>query len=182
MSSQLDGLRFSLAAIEAATNLNFCASAVSSSFCPTDHVARDIDALAVDLEVAVPDQLASLGARRRETGAVDGVVQAALEEAEHLLARAALPARRVLVVAVELALEDAVHATNLLLLAQANRVLAELDAALTVLAGRVRAARDRAFLGVAALTLEVELPAFTAAELAGGTNVTSHDERPLEAS
>ena len=59
-------------------------------------------------------------AREREAEAVHDVVEARLEEAEHLLARAALPAGRVEVVLAELALEDAVDAAHLLLLAQAD--------------------------------------------------------------
>ena len=123
---------------------------------------------------SVPDDLARLRAREREAQAVDDVVEPALEEAEHLLARAALAARGVEVVLAELALEDAVDATHLLLLAKADRVLAELDARLAVLPRRVRSAGVGALLGVAALPLQEELHAFAAAKLADGTNVTSH--------
>ncbi len=120
-------------------------------------VAGDVDALAVHEEVAVADELPRLRAREREAEAVDDVVEARLEQAEHLLAGAALPARRVEVVLLELALEHAVDATHLLLLAQADRVLAELDARLAVLPRGVRPAGVRALLGVAALSLEEEL-------------------------
>src|SRR6202000_2953955 len=101
-------------------------------------------------------------------------VETALEEREHLFAGPTLPPIRLGVVGAELALEDAVDATDLLLLAKPDRVLAELDATLAVLTRRVRAAGVRALLGVAALTLEVELHALAAAELANGTNITSH--------
>jgi hypothetical protein len=40
---------------------------------------------------------------------------------------------------------------------------------LTVLPGRIRPARDRTLLGEAALTLEIELPAFSTAKLTDGT-------------
>src|SRR5437868_6198789 len=104
-----------------------------------------------------------------------GVVEAALEEREHLFARAALAAARLLEVAAELALEHAVGAPHLLLLAKTHGVFAELDAALAVLTRRVRTARIGALLRVAALSLEIELHAFTAADLANGTNVASHN-------
>src|SRR5262249_25401832 len=96
---------------------------------------------------------------------------------------AALPPVRLLEVAAELPLEDAVHAAHLLLLAQAHRVLAELDAPLAVLARRVGAARVRALLGVAAFALEGELHPLAAAELAGPTHAGSHLEllRPCAA-
>ena len=109
-----------------------------------------------------------------EAEAVHDVVEAALDEAEHLLAGAALAAGRVEVVLAELLLEHAVDAAGLLLLAEADGVLRQLDAALAVLAGRIGATRDRALVGVAALALEKELHAFAAAELADGTDITSH--------
>ena len=141
-------------------------------------VARDVDALAVDEHVAVAHDLARFGAREREAEAVDDVVEAALEEAEHLLAGAALAARRVEVVPAELLLEHAVDAADLLLLAEADRVLGELDARVAVLARRLGTARVRALVRVTALSLEEELHAFAAAQLADGTDVTSHDSSP----
>jgi len=139
-----------------------------------EQVRRDVDALAVDEDVLVLDELARLVARRSEAQALHDVVEAALDEAEHLLAGAALAAGRVEVVLAELLLEDAVDAARLLLLAEANRVLRQLDAALAVLAGRVRATGDRALVRVAALALEEELHALAAAKLANGTDITSH--------
>ena len=119
-------------------------------------------------------QLPALGARGREAHAADDVVEAALEQAEHVLARRALHARRVREVARELTLEHSVDASDLLLLTQTEAVLGELDAGLAVLPRRVRATRDAALLGVAALALEIELDAFAATQLADGTDVTSH--------
>src|SRR5262249_42922113 len=123
---------------------------------------------------------ARLGARGREAEAMDHVVEAPLEQAQHLLARPPLAPVRFLEVAAELPLEHAVDATHLLLLAEAHRVLGELDSPLPVLTGRVRPARVGALLGVAALTLQVELHALAAAELADGTNVAGHDLLPLQ--
>jgi hypothetical protein len=61
-----------------------------------------------------------------------------------------------------------------LLLAKTQTVLAELDARLAVLARRVGATADRALLAEATLTLEIKLAAFTTAELANCTDITSH--------
>ena len=82
---------------------------------------------------------------------------------------------RLVVVAAELALGDAVDALDLLLLAQLLAVVRELAAArLAVLAGRIGAALVAALVGVAALALEEELHVFAAAEPANGTDITSH--------
>ena len=98
-----------------------------------------------------------------------------LEQRQQVLARDALLARRLVVVAAELALEHAVVAARLLLLAQLHAVLALLLAATAVVARRVRAALDAALVGEAALALEEELLPFAAALLALGAGVTSHD-------
>src|SRR5262249_5322904 len=108
--------------------------------------ARDVEALAVHQHVAVAHELPRLGAREGEAEAVNDAVEPRLEQAEHLLARPALPARRIEVILLELALDDAVDAADLLLLPKANRVLAQLDARLAVLARRVRPAGVRALL------------------------------------
>src|SRR5215471_14089614 len=69
------------------------------------------------------DELASRGARHREAHAIDDVVQARLEHAQQVLARIALLARGLLVVRAELALEKAVDAFDLLLLAKLHAVV-----------------------------------------------------------
>src|SRR5262249_11221092 len=135
-----------------------------------DHVAgleqrrRDVDLAAVDVKVAVPHELARFGARGREAHAVDHVVQAPFEQLQQDLAGDAARALGHLEVAAELPFEDAVHALDLLLLAQLQRILGELRPALAVLAGRVVAAFDRALVGVAALALQEELEPLPAAE------------------
>ena len=108
-----------------------------------DLVARDVHPAPVDGEVAVPDELARLGARGREAEPVDDVVEPGLEHPQQVLAGdAALPVR-LLVVGAELGLEQAVVAARLLLLAQLEQVLGLLDAAAAVLARRIAAALDR---------------------------------------
>ena len=140
-----------------------------------DLVARDVHAAAVDLEVAVADELPGLRARGGEAEAVDDVVDPRLEHAQQVVAGdAGALLRGLLVVGAELLLEQAVVPARLLLLAQLQQVLGLLDAAAAVLARRIRAALDRALLGQAALALEEELHALAAAELAGGTAVAGH--------
>src|SRR6185503_17964346 len=86
-------------------------------------VARDVEALAVHVDVAVPHELPALRARGRDA-------EAALQQREHLLAGAPLATVRLLEIPLELALEHAVDAPHLLLLTEAHCVLAELDAPL----------------------------------------------------
>ena len=90
------------------------------------------------------------GPGRREAHPVDDVVEAQLERAEQVLAGHAGPVLGVDEVVAELALEDAVGAADLLLLAQLQAVLADLAAADAVLAGRRRTTLEGALLGVAA--------------------------------
>src|SRR5204862_5936524 len=125
--------------------------------------ARDVHAAAVDLEVAVADELASLRARGREPEPVNDVVEARLQDAQEVLAGHAGALGRLRVVRPELLLEQAVVTACLLLLAQLQQVLGLLDASAAVLARRIRAALDRALLRQAALALEEELHALAAA-------------------
>src|SRR5213075_1193739 len=81
-------------------------------------VARDVDLLAVDREVAVANQLAPFRVIRGEPHAVDDVVETALEQLDQRVTRDALRADGLVVVAAELLLGDAVDALDLLLLAQ----------------------------------------------------------------
>src|SRR5580700_6718342 len=80
----------------------------------------------------VAHELACLGARGRKAHAVHHVVQTALEELQQVLTRGAGLARRFLIVVAELALEHAVHAAQLLLLAQLQTVVGQALAPLTL--------------------------------------------------
>src|SRR5580698_7700753 len=76
----------------------------------------DVDAPAVDLDVAVVDELARGKHGRHELGAVDEGVEPALEQADEVGARVALEAQRLDIIFVELALRNvAVVALDLLL-------------------------------------------------------------------
>src|SRR4051794_36129052 len=138
-------------------------------------VGGDVDAAAVDRPVPVPDELAGLAARGGGAEAHEHVVEAALEDAQQVLAGDALLAGSLLVVVAELLLEDAVVAARLLLLPQLDAVLGLLLAPAAVVAGRVRAALDAALVGEAALALEEQLLPLTAALLALGRVISSHD-------
>ena len=140
------------------------------------HLVRgQVDLLAIDANRRVRDELACLRAGHREAHAVDDVVQTRFEHAQQVLAGIALLARGLLVIRVELALEQAIDALDLLLLAQLHAVVrdaAALGAAGAVLAGlllelalRIERARG---------ALEAEIGAFAARELAGGSDITCH--------
>ena len=141
----------------------------------THEVRRDVDLLAVDREVTVADELARLGVIAREAHAVDDVVEPALEQLDQRVTRDARRLERLVVVAAELALGDAVDALDLLLLAQLLAVVRALAAAvLAVLARRIRAALVAALVRVATLSLEEELHVFTPAKPTNCTRVASH--------
>src|SRR5262245_11027068 len=88
-----------------------------------DAVAGDVDPAAVDLDVAVVDELAGLRPGGGPAGPVDDVVEPALEQLEHDLARDAPLARGLLVAVAELPLVEAVGEAGLLLLLELLEVL-----------------------------------------------------------
>ena len=89
-----------------------------------DAVGGDVDALAVHGDVAVTDGLTGLLAGTGEAETEDHVVKAGLEQRHQVVARDALDLERLVVVAAELLLENAVDELGLLLLAQLTAVLA----------------------------------------------------------
>src|SRR5439155_3699481 len=143
----------------------------------THLIARDVDAAAVDVEMAVAHELSGLRARRGEAEPVDDVVEARLEQAQQLLARDAGAAGRLLVVVAELLLEQPVVPARLLLLAQLEQVLALLDAAAAMLSRRIRATLDRALLGEAAFALKEQLHALAPADAALRSQISCHQTR-----
>src|ERR1700733_11837201 len=127
--------------------------------------------VAADVDRLVRHQLARLGARCGKTHAVDDVVQPALQELQQRLAGGPGAPRRGLVVIAKLALEHAIHAAQLLLLAQlqtvARQPLAPL--ALDAAGGHLQLALALERLGAA---LEEQIRALAAGELAGWTAIT----------
>src|SRR4029450_10882917 len=104
----------------------------------------DVRRDAVHGEVAVADELAGLGPRAGEAHPVDDVVEAQLERPEKALARDAGAVLGDVEVVAELALEHAIDATDLLLLAKLEAEVAHLATAHAVLARRCRAALEGA--------------------------------------
>src|SRR5215218_8566604 len=146
-----------------------------------ERIARNVDAAAVDRPMAVPDELARLAARRGEAEAHEHVVEAALEHAQQVLAGDPGLTAGLLIVRAELALEHAVVAARLLLLAELDAVLALSLTPAAVVSGRVRATLDAALVGQAALALEEELLALPPALLALRAGVSCHAESSLDA-
>src|SRR3954451_10460383 len=145
-----------------------------------DHVVRlhlvrgNVNTAAVHRPVAMADQLPGLAAGCREAEADQDVVQAALEEAQQVLARNTLLPARPVVVSRDLLLEHLVVALGLLLLAQLRPVLGLAHPASAVLARRIGAALDAALVAEAARALQEELLPLTAALLALGSGVAGH--------
>src|SRR5574342_157083 len=135
---------------------------------------RHVHLAPVDAEVAVAHQLARLVAGVGEAEAEDHVVEPELQRLQQVLAGLALGGRGVPVGVAEVGLQEAVEALHLLLLAQLDAVLGELDAPLPVLAGGIGPPLDGALVRVAAIPLEVHLQVLAAAEPAHAVGVTSH--------
>ena len=94
-----------------------------------DAVRRDVDALAVDGDVAVAHGLAGFLAGAGEAQTEHDVVETGLEDGHEVVAGDALTLERELVVAAELLLENAIDELGLLLLLELRTVLALLAAA-----------------------------------------------------
>src|SRR4051794_26198678 len=137
-----------------------------------DLVRRDVDLLAVDLEVAVHDELAGVAARAGEPGAVHHVVEPALEELQQVVTGLAGPPAGLGVVVVGLLLEHAVGEAGLLLLTKLKQVLALLDTPAAVLARRVGAT-------LVSLVAADEVDTQAARLLRHGAGVTGHGYRNL---
>src|SRR3990170_4119601 len=133
-------------------------------------VARDVDAAAVHLDVAVVDELAGGGHGSHELGAIDHGIEAALEQADQVFTGIALHPAGFDVDAVKLALTDVgVIALQLLLGAQLHAEVGELAlAALAVLAGAIFPAVHRA------LRAAPDILAHTAIDLVFRLTALSH--------
>src|SRR6201991_1327897 len=133
-------------------------------------VARDVDAAAVHLDVAVIDELARGEHGGDELGAIDHGVETALEQADQVFTGIALHAAGFDIDAMELALGDVgVVTLQLLLGAQLHAEVGELAlAALAVLAGAVFPAVHRA------LRAAPDILAHTAIDLVFRLTALSH--------
>src|SRR6185369_7351288 len=130
-------------------------------------VRGDGDLPVVDLDVAVADHLAGLAARGGHAQAEHDIVEPALEQLEQVLPRAPALALGHGEVAPELALQHAVDALGLLLLAQLDAVVGELGPRQPMLARGIVPPLDGALVAEAPRALEEQLDAFTPALPAG---------------
>ena len=105
---------------------------------------------------------------------MDDVVESAFEERHQHFAGVLRRARGEREVAAELALEEAVEPLELLLLAEADAVLAQLRLAVAVHTRRDIAPLDRALWAFAARAFEEQLHAFTPAQLADRIDSSGH--------
>ena len=125
------------------------------------------------------DQLACGVVRGREAQPIDHVVHATLEHLEQHLTGDTARLRRLGEEVPELPLHDPVDAPGLLLLTQLLAVVRLLDAPpLAMLAGRVVAPLDRAFVGEASRAFEKELGPLPPAEPATCIVINRHELPP----
>src|SRR5689334_11946292 len=127
--------------------------------------------------MAVPNELTRCFTARRETHAVNHVIEPALKCREKVVARDSRERRHLFEGVAELLLAEAIDALDLLLLAELLGILRRLTSArraLSVLAGSVRTTLDRALLREALGALQKELGSFAAALLAARASVATH--------
>src|SRR5438552_6460153 len=159
-AGRLDGLADLVILAALLANLNDFALA---------HLVRgDVVLPSIHLDVSVPDELPRLRARRRESERVDDVVETQLELAKKHFAGDAFLCCGAREVEPELALQQAINALDLLLLAKLQSVAENLGAAPAVLAGRVIAALVGALVLETAVPFEEQLHALTPAQPANG--------------
>src|SRR6185437_10975879 len=114
-----------------------------------NEVRRDVDALAIDADMAVIDELPRGEGRRHELHAVDDGIEPTLQQLDEIGAGVAASPRSLFIEAAELALADiGVIALELLLRHELRAEIGRLLAPLPMLAGTVVAAVQRA-LGTA---------------------------------
>src|SRR5215510_3568850 len=146
-----------------------------------DQERRYRDLAPVHGDVAVGHHLPALAPGGGEAEAMDDVVEAQLEQPQEVLAGHALLALGPVEVLPELALEHAVDALGLLLLAQLHAEGGELAAVQAVLARRIVAPLDRALVGEAAGAFEEQLHSLAAAQAALRVTVSRHGAAPTPA-
>src|SRR5271163_758383 len=136
-------------------NLNF--------FAYRDFVGRNVDLLAIHLDVSVTHQLARLAAGNTEAEAKDNVVETAFERFEQLCTGDTLEAYSLLEVIPELAFLGEIDTLGFLFFAQLQTVAYDLGLLVfPVLSGSEVALLDWAFVAEALRAFEEELDAFPA--------------------
>src|SRR6185312_1359143 len=131
-------------------------------------VRRHVHLAAIHLDMAVRNHLTRSGARVRETEMENHVVETRLENLQHLLARNTTALQSLLVNTTELAFEQAVIITELLLFDQAETVIGVLAAGLRAMNARTIIAAFQIFRGAENRSSE------SAADANARTCITSH--------
>ena len=151
---------------------------VAAGLLDGDHIARaqeirrNVHLFAIDLEMAMVDELTALCTGGSPAKQVNNVIEPTLADTQQVFARYALAALRHLEVFTELTLLNAVVTASLLLRTQLKAIFGSLLPALAVLARRIGTALHRALVRIAALALEEELLALTAAQLANRIGIS----------
>ena len=135
---------------------------------------RDVGLVTVKGIVTVSYKLTGFFSGRSETCAIDNVVKTAFENSEKVLTGLTSLLAGEFEIMLELAFENAVVSLCLLFCAKLETVLRDLLATLTVLAGGVSSAADRAFRTIASFAFKEELLAFAAAQSAYRTCISCH--------
>ena len=124
--------------------------------------------------MGVVDQLTGLSAGGGQPHAVGHVVQAALQQDQHVDAGGALHLLGLVEVQTELLFQQAVGLAGLLLLPQLQAVLGNFFAAGAVLTGRHGTLGQGALTGKASVPLQKQFGALPSAHAAGGIRIFSH--------
>jgi hypothetical protein len=144
-----------------------------------DHVAGlyldrgDIDLAAIKSEMGVPDKLSSLITGSCEAKSINHVIEPTLKQEQKVLTRNPFPALRLFEITTKLSFQQAVDATDLLLLAELDAVVGNLGAPLTMLTGRIVPPFDGTLVRIATLSLKVELCIFSSAKPARRPSIPS---------
>ena len=145
-----------------------------------NEIRRDIDLLAVDENMVVPHQLPGLISRGSKANAKYCVVETPLEKNEEILAGNSALLLRFLKEEAELPFKHAIHALDLLLFTQLHGIVGLfLEFRLTVLPGTEGPSFEGTFIGIAAVSLQVQLKIFSPATTTGSSNISSQFRSPF---
>ena len=124
----------------------------------------------------VTDQLTGLGAAHGKAQTIDHVIQTGLQDRQQVITGDARLLVGHLEVVTELALQHAVIALGLLLLAQLQAILGQLlVSSIAVHARSIRTTLQGALIRIAAIALQEELLALSAAQAANCSGISCHN-------
>jgi hypothetical protein len=124
--------------------------------------------------------LPGLISRGSKANAKHGIVETPFEKDEEILASNSTLLLRFLEEKAELAFKHAVHALDLLLFAQLHGIVGLfLEFCLTMLSGTEGPSFEGTFIGIAAVSLQVQLQIFSPATTTGSSNISSQFRSPF---